>query len=118
MHSISKELEQHYSKTFSLHGPSSAGVDWGADGKNALLRYDKMLQVANCSPIKRPSLLDVGCGYGALYRHAIAKNFDLKYTGIDVAANMIDWAETNLPAGTFIHGDVLDAQFDETTVIG
>ena len=96
-----------------MHGPSPAGVDWGTDGTKALLRYDRMLQVAGCTPSNKPSFLDVGCGYGALYAHAISEDIDLRYTGIDVAANMIEWAAANLPTGLFIHGDVLDVELHE-----
>jgi SAM-dependent methyltransferase len=114
MHPVSKALQRHYSKTFSLHGPSSEGVDWGADETKASLRYDKMLNVAALSPKNKPSLLDVGCGYGGLCRHAVNKKIELQYTGIDVAANMIEWAAANLSAGCFIHGDVLETQFERT----
>ena len=54
-----------------------------------------------------------GCGYGALLAHAISEDIDLRYTGIDVAANMIEWAAANLPTGLFIHGDVLDVELHE-----
>ena len=73
MHSISKELGRHYSEKFSLHGTSSAGVGWGTDESKALLRYEKMLQVASGASAKRPSMLDVGCGYGALYQQWMEK---------------------------------------------
>lgn len=112
MDPISKALEQHYSEKFSLHGASSEGVDWGADESRMLLRYDKMLRVADWVTGSKPSLLDVGCGYGGLQGYANSKNIDLDYTGIDVAGNMIEWAGTNVPSGNFIHGDILDYEFD------
>lgn len=112
MPSISEDLARHYSKKFSLHGPSSEGVDWGADQTKALLRYDKMLNAVAWSQENKPSLLDVGCGYGGLYRHAIDRKIELQYTGIDVASNMIDWANKNLLGGSFIHGDVLTTRFE------
>ncbi len=112
MNPISKALEQHYAEKFSLHGPSPEGVDWGSDDARLLLRYEKMLSVANFVARNRASLLDVGCGYGGLQQHAIGKNVDLDYTGIDVAGNMIEWARANLPSGNFIHGDILDYKFD------
>lgn len=112
MDPISKALAQHYSDTFSKHGPSSAGVDWGADEVKMLLRYEKMLRVADYQAGDKPSLLDVGCGYGGLQQFAASKNLALDYTGIDVAGNMIEWAQANQPAGSFIHGDVLDHKFD------
>ena len=112
MDPISKALGKHYAEKFSMHGPSSQGVDWGPDEARAMLRYDKMLAVGDFASGKHASLLDVGCGYGGLQKFAIGRNLDLEYTGIDVAANMIEWARTNLPAGNFIDGDVLDYEFD------
>ncbi len=112
MDPISKALAQHYSEKFSLHGPTSEGVDWGPDQAKAFLRYEKMLNVADSAAGIRPSLLDVGCGYGGLWSYATSKNVDLDYTGIDVAGNMIEWARGNLPAGNFIEGNVLDYKFD------
>ena len=113
MHSISKALGQHYAEKFSLHGASSEGVDWGADETKMLLRYDKMLSVVNGAGLKpKPSLLDVGCGYGGLQSYAAGRNIELDYTGIDVAHNMIEWAKANSTSGNFIHGDILDYQFD------
>src|SRR4051812_45275876 len=104
MHSISEELRQHYSEKFSSHGPSSEGVDWGSDETKLLLRYDKMLSVLNPAEGERPSLLDVGCGYGGLQTFALGKQIELDYTGIDIAQNMIEWARANVPSGNFIQG--------------
>jgi SAM-dependent methyltransferase len=112
MDPISKALGEHYAEIFSAHGPTSEGVDWGPDEAKAFLRYDKMLNVTDFANGKRASLLDVGCGYGGLRQFAAAKKIDLDYTGIDVAANMIEWAQANLPAESFIHGDILDYKFD------
>jgi len=112
MDPISKALAEHYAEKFSLHGPSSEGVDWGPDEARMFLRYDKMLSVGDFAGGKRKSLLDVGCGYGGLQNYAISKNIDLDYTGIDVAGNMIEWATANVPSGNFIEGDILDYRFD------
>lgn len=77
-----------------------------------LLRYDKMLNICDSSAQNRPSLLDVGCGYGGLYQYAVSKNIELDYTGIDVAGNMIEWATAHITSARFIHGDILEHTFD------
>lgn len=104
---IAAALGRHYSQKFDLHGPNSQGVDWGADESRMFLRYSKMLDLLRPSHSAIPSLLDVGCGYGGLQTFAAERNIDLDYTGIDVAENMIRWAGENVPAGKFIHGDVM-----------
>jgi SAM-dependent methyltransferase len=73
-----------------------------------------MLNIGAPYQKNKVSLLDVGCGYGGLFQYAVDRKIELQYTGIDVAANMIEWAAENLPAGLFILGDVLDAQLGET----
>jgi SAM-dependent methyltransferase len=77
-----------------------------------LLRYDQMLKVADYHDLAKPSLLDVGCGFGGLQSYAISKHIDLDYCGIDVAKNMIDWAVVNVAPGDFLHGDILDHEFN------
>ena len=114
MHPISKTLAQHYSEKFALHGPSPEGVDWGSDETKMFLRYDKMLRLADGVGRNKPSLLDVGCGYGGLQQYSISKNMDLDYTGIDLAGNMIEWAKANVASGDFIQGDILDYKFQRT----
>jgi SAM-dependent methyltransferase len=109
---ISEALGRHYAGTFDRHGATSAGVDWGTDVSRAELRYDKMLAVLGRET--KASLLDVGCGYGGLLTHARSKGVTLDYTGIDVAANMIDWAKANTPGSRFIQGDVLAHDFGGT----
>jgi SAM-dependent methyltransferase len=114
MDPISEALGRHYAETFERHGPTSQGVDWGADVSRAELRYDKMLAVLGREPAAGASLLDVGCGYGGLLTHALGKGMKLDYTGIDVAANMVEWATANLSPGRFVLGDVLTHDLGRT----
>lgn len=117
MNSITNALGKHYTEKFALYGPSSEGVDWGTDASKLFLRYEKMLAVIqiNSSQSKTLSLLDVGCGFGGLLSYAKdykSYDFDLEYTGIDVAENMIRWAKDNIDAAEFICGDVMQYAFD------
>jgi SAM-dependent methyltransferase len=57
------------------------------------------------------SLLDVGCGYGALLE--IDKKLTLDYTGIDMVEDMIRHGKTHHPDATFICGNFLDHTFTE-----
>lgn len=114
MDPISEALGRHYAETFERHGPTSLGVDWGADASRTSLRYDKMLAVLPRDFAPTTSLLDVGCGYGGLLTHAARKGLAFQYTGIDVAENMIGWATTNVPEARFVHGDILIHDFGET----
>jgi SAM-dependent methyltransferase len=107
MDPISKRLQDHYSAKFSQHGANSQGVDWGTDQARVVLRYDKMLALLEDGPGK-PSVLDVGCGYGGLLGHAQSKAIALDYSGIDVAEAMVEAAKRKYPGTRFLVGDVLD----------
>jgi len=111
---ISKLLKNHYENTFKRHGPSSAGVDWGDDESKANLRYKKMLALLPDDYVTREyTLLDVGCGYGGLLQYAQKEQIKLRYTGIDLASNMISWAKKHMHNGEFIEGDFIEHNFDE-----
>ena len=112
MDPITESLRRHYAEKFSAHGPTSEGVDWGSDESRMLLRYHKMLAVLEAPLAKKPSILDVGCGYGGLLKYLEKLKIEADYTGIDVADNMIKWASENLKSGKFVCGDILDSSFE------
>lgn len=109
LNTISKMMKDHYESAFSRHGPTIAGADWGKDAEAAILRYKNMLAVLGDDRVKKGhSLLDVGCGYGGLQNYAVRVGVDLKYTGVDIASNMIGWARENIRPADFIEGDFLN----------
>jgi SAM-dependent methyltransferase len=114
MDPITESLRGHYSERFALYGPTSEGVDWGADESKMLLRFDKMLAVIESPLAGKLSLLDVGCGYGGLLGHLANRKMELDYAGIDVADNMIKWASAKFASGVFICGDILNYKFERT----
>ncbi|MBV1703238.1 MAG: class I SAM-dependent methyltransferase [Hyphomicrobiales bacterium] len=96
----------HYVRTFSAHGPTSRGVDWGAPG-DVDMRYGKMLEVLEPDAGVRPSLLDVGCGYGGLLDYADARGIALDYSGVDIVPKMIAHARAKHPSARFEVADAL-----------
>lgn len=116
MHKISEGLRDHYAQAFGTHGASPEGVDWGKDQDRANCRYQKMLAVIPTTKKQQVSLLDVGCGYGALLQYAKENNVALYYTGIDVVDDMICDARARHKDASFLTGDILEldvkARFD------
>lgn len=112
MNPITKSLKAHYEQTFSKHGACSKGVDWGIDS-DVTLRYHNMLAIINDEEVYAPSILDVGCGFGGLYEYARSCGVEIEYTGIDIAANMIQYAKEKYPACTFLNGDVMSCDFNK-----
>ncbi|MEX5721407.1 class I SAM-dependent methyltransferase [Geodermatophilus maliterrae] len=104
---MTRELRDHYAETFRRHGPSPLGVDWRGL-PDLELRYRKMLEVIPAGRRHRPTVLDVGCGFGGLYAYALDQGLDLRYTGIDVVPEMITHARATLPSGEFRCEDVFE----------
>ena len=105
---ISEAFARHYGEKIREHGPTPKGLDWGAE-TDVTLRYGKMLEVLRPHDRgRRPSLLDVGCGYGGLLRHAKAGGVACDYTGIDIVADTIAHARAAHPGEEFITGDLLE----------
>lgn len=106
---ISTKLQTHYAACFRDHGATVQGVDWGRDTDRHLASQRRMLHVLRngetASP-PRPSLLDVGCGYGHLYATASALSIPLDYHGIDLCSSMIESARAKHPSATWHVGDL------------
>jgi len=108
MKEVSKKLHDHYRNTFLKYGATSKGVDWGDKEWTAELRQAKMLEVIKDTAGNTVSLLDVGCGYGALADVIKGCQRNVAYAGIDVVAEMISEAKKRHPDCEFISGDIME----------
>jgi SAM-dependent methyltransferase len=85
---IISSVERYYTGKLREHGPSPRGVDWNSEASQRL-RFEQLLKV---TPAEGGfSLLDYGCGYGALLDHLGA---DVDYRGFDISAEMVQAART------------------------
>ncbi len=87
-------FDAYYAPRLDQHGASARGVDWNSSESQAL-RFDQLLRVREggvpCS------LLDYGCGYGALAHRLVAQGEPVDYRGFDVSERMIDLARAHNP---------------------
>ncbi|VTU18915.1 class I SAM-dependent methyltransferase [Variovorax sp. PBL-E5] len=92
---ILSEVASYYSSKLDEHGQSPCGVDWN-DEKGQRARFEELCRVIDGG---RPySVTDLGCGYGALHDHLVAKGHNFSYLGVDVAESMIQAARERLQA--------------------
>lgn len=98
--SIVDKVERYYSEKIKKFGPIPQGVDWNGEGSQNL-RFDQLLKLMD--PIaEKSTLLDFGCGYGALLDYLIKLDINLHYTGFDISKEMIKTAMQIHPSGTAI----------------
>ncbi len=83
-------VEKYYAKKLKEFGATSKGVDWNSE-ESQKLRFDKLVNIINKN--SSFSLLDYGCGFGAMYpylKNIFGNNF--AFTGFDISIQMINEA--------------------------
>lgn len=86
-------VASYYAAKLREHGPTHRGVDWST-GESQELRFEQLLRVMQPGG----SLLDYGCGYGALVDHI---SDSARYAGFDLAAEMVAAARERHPGVCF-----------------
>ena len=81
-------VKSYFDKRIQEHGASARGADWnGPESQNT--RFDQLLKI-----IETPSfsMLDYGCGSGALADYLAEKGFHAEYHGFDILESAIEIA--------------------------
>jgi len=78
---------RYYADRLQEFGATPRGVDWNS-AESQTLRFERLLDLVAGAPADA-SLLDVGCGYGALLDAIRARALTLDYRGFDISAEMI-----------------------------
>ena len=82
------QVKSYFDKRMQEHGASPRGSDWNSETSQNV-RFDQLLKVIG---VQSCSLLDYGCGYGALADYLVTKGFDVDYYGYDILENAIEIA--------------------------
>jgi SAM-dependent methyltransferase len=83
-----EQVKSYFDKRIKEHGASPRGSDWNSDTSQNI-RFDELLKVIDTPSF---SLLDYGCGYGALADYLALKGFDFDYYGFDILESAIETA--------------------------
>ena len=78
--SIIKDTTNYYTEMLNRFGPTFQGVDWNSK-ESQELRFDQLIKVINM-PHDNFSILDYGCGYGALYLFIKSKIPEIRFLWI------------------------------------
>lgn len=101
-----RSIIAHYEDCLRSHGDGARAVDWKS-AEDAARRYDVMLGLVR-DPAHPASLLDFGCGLGALRAHAERAGFGaLRYTGLEASAEFAMAARSRNPGTEILRLDVL-----------
>jgi SAM-dependent methyltransferase len=81
-------VKSYFDKRIQEHGASPRGSDWNSETSQNT-RFDQLLKVVETQSF---SLLDYGCGYGALADYLVTKGFEVDYYGYDILESAIETA--------------------------
>jgi SAM-dependent methyltransferase len=84
---IHETVGRYYAERLKQFGTTARGVDWSSAESQAL-RFSRLLSIVD-GGTTAGTLIDFGCGYGALYDHLQAAGSPLGYCGFDVSGEMI-----------------------------
>lgn len=97
-----KQVENYYTQKIEEHGATHLGVDWNSiESQN--LRFDQLLKITGDE--RDCSIIDYGCGYGAMASYIRRNGYRGEYFGFDISEAMIKRAreqKLKLPDCTFV----------------
>lgn len=99
------EIANYYTQKLAEHGTTSRGVDWNS-AESQLLRFEQLARIVR-DPGTHFSIIDLGCGYGALLDYLADRHDAFSFTGVDISAEMIATARARhagRPGTSFVHG--------------
>jgi SAM-dependent methyltransferase len=83
------QTRQYYDARLAQHGPTARGVDWNSE-ESQRLRFRELTRLVEGDP--DASVLDYGCGYGALRTYLRDRGHRGSYIGFDISERMIETA--------------------------
>ena len=96
-----KKYKAYFTEKIETHGADPKGVDYnGFEAQE--IRFDQLIKVINSSAAV--SIIDYGCGYGALFDFLQKKNLQFTYYGFDMIEKMA-------VAGKDAHKDFVNVRF-------
>ncbi len=91
-----KDVEEFFSEKVDRLGPNPQGADYNSP-ESQLVRFDQLMKVLPTDQ-KQFSIIDYGCGYGAMAEYMLEKGYQFEYQGFDISESMIKHAIQQKPA--------------------
>ena len=81
-----KKLNEYFTEKLETFGATAKGVDYNGEQARQN-RFAELVKIIN--PTKPFSIVDYGCGYGAMFEFLNDKDWDFQYYGVDLIEKMI-----------------------------
>jgi Methyltransferase domain len=107
----------YYSQKIEEHGPTPKGVDWSGEEAQQI-SFTQLVKVLPECITKEITVLDYGCGYGAMSNFLNSKSRLIKYIGYDITPQMIAQAIKSNPDQTWLTKLADQMRFDYVIACG
>lgn len=87
--SIKNKVSSYYTDKLKVFGATPQGVDWNS-AESQSMRFEQLIKVLPQGKETYFSVLDYGCGYGAMYPFLQQKYPKIQFTGFDISEDMIN----------------------------
>src|SRR4026208_795773 len=81
-----KKLNEYFTEKLETFGATAKGVDYNGEQARQI-RFAELVKIINSA--KPFSVIDYGCGYGAMFEYLYAKGWDFDYYGVDLIERMV-----------------------------
>ena len=85
---LRQKASASYTQKILTHGPIPQGVDWSGE-ESQRIRFEQLCKVIVATEDGPFSILDYGCGYGALIDFLRQRYKQFDYTSFDISEEMI-----------------------------
>lgn len=99
-----KNIDNYYTGKLIMHGATPKGVDWNSE-ESQLTRFEQLSKIIETN---KPTVNDIGCGYGKYLEYLIKNYKKFQYAGYDLSNEMIKKASKKYPNNKFFHISNLD----------
>jgi SAM-dependent methyltransferase len=76
-----------FREKLEVHGATTRAMDYNSTHSQEI-RFEQLVNVI-LKPDEKYTLIDYGCGYGALYDYLLKKGHNLDYSGYDILEEMV-----------------------------
>jgi SAM-dependent methyltransferase len=81
-----ENIKTYFGEKLASYGATPRGADWNS-AESQTIRFEQLAKVVD--PPQGFSLIDYGCGYGALAGFLKARGYHFRYTGYDLLESMV-----------------------------
>ena len=82
-----KKLNEYFTEKLETFGATARGVDYNGEQARQI-RFAELVKIID--PSRPFSIIDYGCGYGAMFEYLHAKGWEFHYSGVDLIEKMVN----------------------------